>query len=125
MSECCIIKKATQKKCENLDFHSNLKRLREAVKDTMIIPTAVKPLPNYCLWLKFSTGEEKIFDVSPYLSMPFFSPLKDVAAFKQIFIGEYTVEWANGRDIAPDELYSGSISIDETSDFIDLNPKDK
>ncbi len=57
--------------------------------------------------------------------MPFFSPLKDVAAFKQIFIGEYTVEWANGRDIAPDELYSGSISIDETSDFIDLNPKDK
>ena len=45
--------------------------------------------------------------------MPFYSPLKDAAAFRRVFVNEYTVEWENGRDIAPHELYEDSIPLAE------------
>ena len=76
----------------------------------MIRPLAVKPLSDYRLLLTFSTGEKKIFDVSSYLSMPFYATLKDKTAFQRVFVNEYTVEWSNGCDIAPHELYENSHS---------------
>ena len=39
----------------------------------MIRPIAVTPTADYKLLLTFSTGEKKVFDVQPYLDMPFFS----------------------------------------------------
>jgi hypothetical protein len=36
----------------------------------------VQPLDNYCLMVWFENGEQKIFDVKPYLSKGIFSQLK-------------------------------------------------
>ena len=78
----------------------------------MIRPIAVKPTEDYKLLLTFSTGERKIFDVQPYLDMPFFAKLKDKDSFHRVFVNEYTVEWENGCDIAPHELYDDSIALE-------------
>ena len=41
--------------------------------------------------------------------MPFFAPLKNTEQFRQVFVNGITVEWTNGRDIAPHELYDDSV----------------
>lgn len=71
----------------------------------------VKPLNSYKLHLEFSTGEKKMFDVSPYISGSWFGKLKDVDYFKKIRIADNTVEWSDGQDIAPHELYDDSIPV--------------
>ena len=76
-----------------------------------IYPKTVKPLDDYRLRLEFSNGEVRCFDVKPYLGMPFFAPLKDETAFRQVFVNGITVEWKNGRDIAPHELYDNSVLV--------------
>jgi len=68
----------------------------------------VKPLENYMLLIKFDNGEEKIFDVKPYLSHKVFIELKNIELFKTVKIGGLSIEWANGVDICPDELYNNS-----------------
>jgi len=71
-------------------------------------PVAVKTLPNYQLLLKFDNGEERLFDVTPYLASPFFAPLKNQAIFRSARINPITVEWNGEIDICPDELYYNS-----------------
>ena len=73
-----------------------------------IRPIAVKPLNDYILSVAFSNGEHRYFDVKPYLEIPFFAPLKNMEQFKQVFVNDFTVEWKNGRDIAPHDLYHES-----------------
>lgn len=70
----------------------------------------VKPLPNYCLLIEYETGEQRIFDVKPYLIGDWFGALKDEAAFRTVKPCGTTVEWADGQDIAPHELYELSVS---------------
>lgn len=68
----------------------------------------VKPLENYLLSIKFNNGEERIFDVKPYLNHKVFLELKNYELFKTVKIGGLSIEWANGADICPDELYNNS-----------------
>ena len=68
----------------------------------------VKPLDGYKLLLTFETGEEKIFDVTPYISGDWFGKLKDIKYFNTVHLSGYTVEWKDGQDIAPHELYECS-----------------
>lgn len=77
----------------------------------MIKPVAVKPLEDYILLVEFSSGEKKLFDIKPYFSMPFYAPLRDIAQFKQVFVNGITIEWRNGCDIAPHEVYDDSAPI--------------
>lgn len=69
---------------------------------------AVKPLENYMLLIKFDNGEEKIFDVKPYMDHKVFYELNSKELFKTVKIGGLSIEWANGADICPDELYHNS-----------------
>ena len=69
----------------------------------------VKPVEDYVLLIKFDNGEEKRFDVKPYLEHKAFSELKNKELFKTVKIGGLSIEWANGVDICPDELYNNSI----------------
>ena len=71
--------------------------------------TEVTPLENYKLSLKFKNGEEKIFDMMPYLETGIFKELKDEALFKTVRISFDTVEWANEADIDPETLYKDSV----------------
>ncbi len=71
--------------------------------------TAVTPLENYRLALKFKNGEEKVFDMKPYLETGIFKELKDEAVFKTVKVSFDTVEWDNQADIDPETLFSDSV----------------
>ena len=68
----------------------------------------VKPLKNYLLLLKFENGEEKIFDVKPYLNIGKFQELKDENVFKSVKVSFDSIEWANQLDLDPEILYEKS-----------------
>lgn len=71
----------------------------------------VIPLEHYCLRLKYETGEVKVFDVAPYISGPWYEELRDISYFKtvQVLPDGIGIEWSNGQDIAPHELYECSV----------------
>jgi len=65
----------------------------------------VKPEKNYTLLITFSNGEQKSFDVKPYLTIGMFKELKNESMFNSVkpFLG--SIQWANGLDLCPDTLY--------------------
>ena len=71
----------------------------------------VKPQDNYSLVLTFDNGEIKCFDVIPYIHGEWFGELKDINIFRTVRPCGNTVEWLNGQDIAPHELYELSKTI--------------
>ena len=71
----------------------------------------VKALDGYQLLLKFENGEEKIFDVSPYLEIGKFQELKDEKLFKTVRVSFDSVEWDNGLDLDPELLYQKSKTV--------------
>ncbi len=73
--------------------------------------TEVTPLENYKLRLKFKNGEEKIFDMGPYLNTGIFKELKDESIFKTAKVSFDTVGWDNEADIDPETLYKDSVTL--------------
>ena len=73
----------------------------------MIYPNVleVKPMDNYNVLVTFENGEKKRFDVKPYISGEWFGKLKDRANFESVRPCGNTIEWSDGQDIAPHELY--------------------
>ena len=71
----------------------------------------VEILENYELRITFENGEVKIFDVKPYFGHRLFDELKDEKLFKTVKIAGLSIEWDNGADICPDELYNLSKAI--------------
>ena len=71
----------------------------------------VSPLDNYTLFLEFNNGEEKVFDVKPYLEMEVFKPLKDMNLFNAVKIYRSTIQWDNEIDIDPETLYEDSVPL--------------
>ena len=73
---------------------------------------SVEPIVNYRLRLTYETGEIKLFDVSPYINGTWYGELKDTSYFKtvQLLPDGIGIEWANGQDIAPHELYELSVA---------------
>lgn len=70
------------------------------------MPVSVSPLDDYRLNVVFDTGEKKVFDVKPYMSGEFFGQLADAAYFRSVHISpDGVVEWPDGQDISPDDLY--------------------
>ncbi len=68
----------------------------------------VKAIENYILVLEFENGEIKYFDVKPYLEYKAFEELKDINKFNKVRVSGLSIEWENGADICPDELYNSS-----------------
>lgn len=79
-----------------------------------MVPKAidVKPINDYKLEIKFDNGEIKIFDITPYFKFGIFSELREKEQFEKVKISGLSIEWENGADICPDELYNNSITID-------------
>lgn len=73
----------------------------------MLRPTVIKVIPqeNSILSLEFDNGEKKQFDVKPYIKGSWFGKLGDESYFKTVKANGYTIEWADGQDICPDDLY--------------------
>lgn len=57
------------------------------------------------LRIVFTSGEEKIFDVKPFLETGVFKSLKNVALFSTAHAEYGTVVWQNNVDLDPDRLY--------------------
>ncbi len=70
--------------------------------------TGVTPLRDYKLLLTFEGGEERIFDLKPYLDLGKFSELRDEAMFNSVKIHFDSIEWANQLDLDPEFLYQNS-----------------
>ena len=71
----------------------------------------VKPLKEYQIEIKFDNGEIKILDVKPYFKFKIFKELKEENKFATVKISGLSIEWENGADICPDELYNNSKKI--------------
>jgi hypothetical protein len=71
----------------------------------------VKPLEGYRLLIKFNNNEVKVFDVKPYLKYKQYSELKKIEIFNTVKIAGLSIEWSNGVDICPDELYNSSVTV--------------
>ena len=67
----------------------------------------VEPMPAMKLRLRYETGEVKLFDVAPYAVGSWYGELKDDAYFRSVRLlpGGVGIEWRDGQDIAPHELY--------------------
>ncbi len=73
----------------------------------------VLPMDNYFMWIKFSNGEERIFNFTSMLEKPAFMPLKDINLFKEVYIDYGVPVWSNGDiDISPEFLYENSQTVD-------------
>ena len=78
--------------------------------------SGVRPLSGHKLWVRFSTGEAKIVDFTPYLSCPAFAPLQDEAVFRDVYIDYGMTVWQNGDiDIAPETLYRDGVSSEQSA----------
>ena len=72
-------------------------------------PVEIKVLENYKLWLKFENGEQKIFNMEKYIHEKFYQKLKNRKYFERVKVSENTIEWENGEDVAPENLYYDSV----------------
>lgn len=74
---------------------------------------SVQPLSNYRLLLEFDNGEKRIGDISPLLTKPIFTFLKDNVYFNSVYIECGAVTWkdrsGNEVDLCPDKLYMDSV----------------
>lgn len=73
----------------------------------------VRPMKDYKLWLRFTTGEAKVFDFKPLLRQSAFAPLEDVNTFAGVYIDYGVTVWNDGDiDISPEYLYDHAISAE-------------
>ena len=73
----------------------------------------VKPLDGYLLSLEFENGEERRFDMGPYMNERPFNRLKDANLFFAAKVEFGTVVWPGNIDIAPETLYDLSVSVNQ------------
>lgn len=66
---------------------------------------SVIAIDRYKLQLQFENGEQKVFDVSPYLDKGIFAELKNESYFKQVRVAFGAVEWPHEQDFSRDTLY--------------------
>lgn len=72
----------------------------------------IRPQEGHKLWVRFTTGEAKVFDFSPLLDKPAFRDLRDEQLFYQVYIDFGVPVWKDGDiDISPEYLYENGTSI--------------
>ena len=71
--------------------------------------TKVKALDDYQLALEFKNGEQRVFDLKPYLSRGIFVRLQNEALFQAARVVAGSIEWPGGLDLSYDTLYLESI----------------
>ena len=78
----------------------------------------VRPLEDYQLELIFENGEQRIFDVKPYLQRGVFVRLQNLAAFQAVRVVAGSVEWPGELDLSYDTLYLESQPAAITSEVL-------
>jgi len=65
----------------------------------------VEYIKDFTMCLEFSDGKMKTIDFLPLLKGHIYEPLKDRNNFIQFGLTDWTLEWYNGADFAPEYLY--------------------
>lgn len=69
----------------------------------------VEAIDNYTLKILFKTKEEKIYNMKKLIEeKPYYRKLKNKEYFKKVKPRGETIEWEEGEDICPEELYYNS-----------------
>ena len=71
----------------------------------------VEVLDEFCLKIFYINGEEKIYDMKKFLNYNIYKKLNNIEYFKMVKSVATTVEWPEGEDVDPNELYENSILI--------------
>ena len=72
---------------------------------------SIRAMDEYKLWIRFSTGETKIFDFTSLLDSGVFTRLKDKVLFDRVYVDYGVPVWCDGEiDIAPERLYYEGIN---------------
>ncbi len=77
--------------------------------ETLLDVINVKATSDYLLHLEFENGEQRIFDMAPYMEKRPFVRLKGTSLFTMAKVDYGTVVWPGNIDIAPETLYHNSI----------------
>ena len=79
----------------------------------------VKALDNYLIYLEYKTNEEKIYSMENLINEnKFYAKLKDKTYFKNVKLRGDSIEWENGEDVSPENLYYDSIDVNEFQGII-------
>lgn len=79
-----------------------------------MIPPRIKKvevLENFVLKITYINNVEKLYDFKKNLNFDFYKKLNNPEYFKKAKSAETTVEWPDGEDIDPNELYENSVFI--------------
>ncbi len=74
-------------------------------------PKKVEVLENYKLKILFDNGEQRIYDMTRNLKEKFYKNLINKDYFNSVRVSGITLEWRDGEDIDPNELYENSVDI--------------
>lgn len=70
----------------------------------------IRPMNDFLLWVRFNTGEVKVFDFKPLLQTPAFEPLADRDRFREVYLDYGVPVWQDGDiDISPNYLYEHAV----------------
>jgi hypothetical protein len=73
--------------------------------ENLLWVTDAKYLNEYKIAVTFNDGLQKVVDLKNQLYGTIFEPLKNIENFKKFNVSDWTVEWDNGADLAPETLY--------------------
>jgi hypothetical protein len=73
------------------------------------VAVSVRPQDGRYLNLVFDNGERRRFDVSPFIAGEWFGALREPSYFRLVATNGYSVEWPDGQDISPEDLYNLSV----------------
>ena len=77
----------------------------------MLRPTAVKALPNYRIWLRYSDGTEGEVDLSDLAGCGVFAIWERPGVFEAVTLGPgRAIHWTDEVELCPDSLYLGLTS---------------
>jgi hypothetical protein len=73
----------------------------------MITVQEVKYLHDFCVWLRFNTGDAGEIDLADVVHRyPQATPLREPEQFRQFYLDDWpTLTWDCGFDLAPEFLY--------------------
>ena len=72
----------------------------------------VKALEDYFIYIKFIDGKEKKYNMSKLIeTIKFYEKLKNREYFTKVKPRGTTVEWPNGEDVCPENLYYDSVDF--------------
>jgi len=74
----------------------------------------VKALEKYYIYIKFKTGEERVYNMEEHINdIKFYHKLKERKYFEKVRPRGCSIEWEDGEDVAPENLYYSSIPFEE------------